>query len=61
MSSYPDFLIDKRVIDRNIHKGIVDAKEHEKNLARLPDVQNNAELSQAETDLDDETDEDDED
>lgn len=41
--SYPEFLIDKRVLQRNIAKGVVDAKEHEKGLAKLPDVQANAE------------------
>jgi len=43
--SYPEFLIDKRVLQRNIGKGVVDAKEYEKGLAKLPDVQSNAEAS----------------
>jgi hypothetical protein len=46
--SYPEFLIDKRVIERNVQKGIVDAKEHAKLLERLPDVQNNAQACQPE-------------
>lgn len=41
--SYPEFLIDKRVVQRHIQKGIVDAKEYEKTLAKLPDVASNAE------------------
>lgn len=41
--SYPEFLIDKRVLQRNIAKGVVDAKEYEKGLTALPDVQSNAE------------------
>lgn len=42
--SYPDFLIDKRVLRRNIDKGIVDPKEYEKGLQALPDVADNAEV-----------------
>ena len=42
--SYPDFLIDKRVLQRNIQKGIVDPKEHQKNLQALPDVASNAQV-----------------
>jgi hypothetical protein len=54
MSSYPEFLIDKRVIERNIQKGIVDSKEYAKGLERLPDVADNAAISQpAEDDEDD--------
>jgi hypothetical protein len=41
--SYPEFLIDKRVVQRNIAKGIVDAKEYKKLLEALPDVSSNAE------------------
>lgn len=43
--SYPEFLIDKRVVQRNIAKGIVDAKEYEKALTKLPDVQGNVEVA----------------
>ena len=43
--SYPEFLIDKRVLQRNIAKGIVDAKEYDKALAKLPDVQGNVETT----------------
>lgn len=46
--SYPEFLIDKRVVQRNIAKGIVDAKEYEKLLSQLPDVQGNAETTEVE-------------
>ncbi|MCZ7680841.1 MAG: hypothetical protein M5U28_19515 [Sandaracinaceae bacterium] len=48
--SYPEFLIDKRVVQRNIAKGIVDAKEYEKALAKLPDVQDNVEVAPLEDD-----------
>jgi hypothetical protein len=40
--SYPEFVIDKRVLHRNLAKGIVDPKEYEKQLAELPDMQENA-------------------
>ncbi|HEY8429813.1 MAG TPA: hypothetical protein VIL20_15620 [Sandaracinaceae bacterium] len=43
--AYPEFLIDRRVVQRNIAKGLVDAKEYEKYLAELPDVQGNAEVT----------------
>jgi hypothetical protein len=41
--AYSDKLVDKRVLDRNIRKGIVDPKEFEKQLAQLPDAAANAE------------------
>lgn len=41
--SYPDFLLDKRVIIRNIGKGIVDKKELDKVLKALPDREANSE------------------
>lgn len=43
--SYPEFLIDKRVLRRNIAKGVVDAKKFEKGLSQLPDVEANAQPS----------------
>jgi RNA polymerase primary sigma factor len=52
--SYPDFLIDKRVVQRNMSKGTVKKKEYEKLLAKLPDVAANAEPAEsASDDLDD--------
>lgn len=41
--SYPDFLLDKRVLDRNMAKGLLDNKAIEKHHASLPDVADNAE------------------
>lgn len=41
--SYPDFLLDKRVLDRNIAKGLVDKKSLDKHFKSLPDVADNAE------------------
>jgi len=41
--SYPDFLLDKRVVGRNIEKGLVDKKEYQKALKSLADAEGNAE------------------
>jgi hypothetical protein len=41
--SYPDFLLDKRVLQRNIAKGLVEKKAFDEHLAALPDVEDNAE------------------
>lgn len=41
--SIPDFLLDKRVIERNLRKGIISPEDVEKHLAKLPDVEDNAE------------------
>ena len=54
--SYPDFLLDKRVVQRNIAKGIVKKKEYEKLLGKLPDVAANAEAAVSDAQFDDEDD-----
>ena len=41
--SYSDFLLDKRVVHRNIAKGLVDKKLWDKHLAGLPNVEKNSE------------------
>ena len=41
--AYPDFLLDKRVVHRNIAKGLVDMKTLSAHLKGLPDVESNAE------------------
>lgn len=41
--SYPDFLLDKRVIERNLAKGVVNRKDLEKHMKSLRDVADNAE------------------
>ncbi len=38
---YSDWLIDKRVIERNLRKGLVDPKELEKLHKQLPDRADN--------------------
>ena len=50
--AYEESMIDKRVVKRNIAKGIVDPKELAKQTAQLPDRAANAEV--IESNLDDE-------
>lgn len=40
--SYPEGLIDKRVVDRYIAKGMVDSDQYKAHLAALPDMEHNA-------------------
>jgi hypothetical protein len=60
-----DMLLDRRVVDRNIKKGLVTREEYDKSLAALPDVADQAEEVRvrlgAEDEVDDidDTDEDD--
>lgn len=42
--SYSDQLIDKRVVERNIAKGLVDPAELKKQIEALPDTEQNAVL-----------------
>ena len=39
--AHSNFLIDKRVVDRNIAKGLVDADEYKKEVEGLPDREQN--------------------
>lgn len=39
--AYDNFLIDKRVVDRNIAKGLVDGDELKKHIEALPDREQN--------------------
>ncbi len=62
-----DILLDRRIVERNIRKGVVTREEYERHLQTLPDVGSNAELiaarlgerEEADDDLDDLDDEDD--
>jgi len=56
--SYPDFLLDKRVVARNLAKGIVKKKEYEKLLTKLPDVANNAIAAESDAQFDSDDDDD---
>jgi hypothetical protein len=42
--AYEDSQIDKRVVKRNIHKGIVDAKELQKQIQHLEDAADNVDM-----------------
>lgn len=39
--AYDNFLIDKRVVDRNIAKGLVDPEELKRHIEALPDRESN--------------------
>lgn len=39
--AYDNFLVDKRVVERNIAKGLVDAAELKRHIESLPDRENN--------------------
>ncbi len=41
--SLPDFILDKRIVDRNIAKGILTREDFAKTLEKLPDSEENAE------------------
>jgi hypothetical protein len=53
-----DTLLDKRVIERNIKKGLVSRETFEKHLTALPDVADQAETIQARLGDDDDLDDD---
>ncbi|MFW5921599.1 MAG: hypothetical protein ACOCUS_07145 [Polyangiales bacterium] len=42
MADVPESLVDRRVIERNIAKGLIEKKDYEKHLESLPDVADNA-------------------
>ena len=68
--AYSNQLVDKRVIERNIKKGLVDPEQHKRELEALPDTEQNAVLVSLDgssvdndddiDDIDDQDDEDDE-
>lgn len=39
-----DILLDRRIVERNIRKGVVTREDYERHLQSLPDVGGNAEL-----------------
>lgn len=43
MADYHPLLVDKRLVERNIHKGLISRKDFEKHLKDLPDSADNAE------------------
>lgn len=59
--TFPDFLVDKRLLDRNLKKGLVSRKDLEKHISDLPDRTDNAgsmamDALEADTDTDAELD-----
>ena len=42
MADVPESLVDRRVIERNIAKGLIEKKDYDKHLESLPDVAENA-------------------
>ena len=64
--AYDNFLIDKRVVDRNIAKGLVDPEELKRHIEALPDRESNCvhvslDGAQADVDIDDDVEDDDDD
>lgn len=43
---YQDFLVDKRIVQRNVEKGLVDPKVLERMIAQLPDRADNVAVTQ---------------
>jgi hypothetical protein len=56
--AYQDFLIDKRILQRNIDKGLVDPKQYDKLLGTLPDRAENVAPVEVDEDEDDDQDDD---
>ena len=46
--SHPDFILDKRIVDRNISKGLLTQEDVDKHIAKLKDMADNAEVSRPE-------------
>ncbi len=53
MPEYENKLVDKRVVARYIQKGLVDEKDYEQLLKKLPDLESQALPMDAAMDLDD--------
>lgn len=54
--AYQDFLLDKRIVQRHIDKGIVDAKVVDRSIKDLPDRADNVTSTALENDVEDEGD-----
>ena len=59
--AYDNFLIDKRVVERNIAKGLVDTEALKKQIEALPDREQNCVRVSLDGEADDEDDEPEED
>lgn len=63
MSTKNEFLFDKRILQRNIDKGLLDSKVAEKSLSNLADLTDNVAITsydEPELDADDDIDDDEE-
>jgi hypothetical protein len=60
MAKQNDRVVDKRVVERNLEKGLISKADLEKHLAALPDQAANAEYSSYDDDSDDEDEDEDE-
>lgn len=58
MTTYSNQLIDKRVVERNIAKGLVDPEALKRQLEALPDTEQNAVSVSLDGDIDDDIDDD---
>ena len=52
MAKMDDQVVDKRIVERNIQKGLLTRDALEKHLAKLPDVADNAEYVSVESEED---------
>ena len=59
--AYSDTQVDKRIVERNIKKGVVTKKDYDKHLAQLPDRADNADYIGGQSEADRDDDDDDED
>jgi len=51
MTDVPDLFLDKRIVERNIRKGVIGRKDYEKYLKDLPDVEDRGEAVRVARDL----------
>jgi hypothetical protein len=57
MAKQNDRLVDKRVVERNVEKGLLSKADLEKHLTALPDVAQNGEWTSYDDDAEDDGDE----
>lgn len=48
MEKRRDLLLDKRLVDRHLERGLVTEEEYQKHLGELPDLDENAEVLEVE-------------
>ena len=55
MAKLDEQVIDKRIVERNIEKGLLTEEEHQSHLIGLPDLKDNAEKVKLFTDEEEQT------